>query len=100
MTMTKFAVGAAAAVAATLLATAAFAAQGEGGYTCQTWNPTKAGPAVTHCVTWTHEAAARMRAADCDPATMSDAAMRDLCMAMMSEPAGKSGKHPGGIGGR
>lgn len=100
MTMTKFAAGAAAAVAAALLATAAFAAQGEGGSTCQTWNPTKASPAVTHCFAWKHEATARMLAANCDPAAMSDQAMRDHCMGTMGEPAGKSGKHPGGIGSR
>jgi hypothetical protein len=87
MAMTKFAAGAAAAVAAALLATAAFAAQGEGGYTCQTWSPAKAGPPVTHCLTWTKVAAARMRAAPCDPATMRQGAMRAECAALMAAPA-------------
>ena len=60
------------------------AAHGAGGYLCQRWNPTKGSPPVTHCVTWTHEAAARMAAANCDPAMMSDAAMRAHCMALMA----------------
>ena len=87
MTMTKFAAGAAAAVAAALLATAAFAAQGEGGYTCQIWSPAKAGLPVTRCLTWTKVAAARMRAAPCDPAKMSQGAMRAECAALMAAPA-------------
>jgi hypothetical protein len=48
---------------------------------CQTWNPTKAGPAVTHCVTWAHRAAPRPRAANCDPSTLGGAAMRAKCAA-------------------
>ena len=39
--------------------------------------------------------------ANCDCSKMKgDAAMRDHCMATMGEPAGKSGKHPGGTGSR
>lgn len=87
MTMTKFAAGAAAAVAAIFLASAAFAAQGEGGYACQTWSPAKAGPPMTHCLTWTKVAAARMRAAPCDPGKMSQSAMRAECAALMAAPA-------------
>lgn len=86
MTMTKFA-AAAAAVTATFLASAAFAAQGEGGYACQTWSPAKAGPPVTHCLTWTKVAATRMRAAPCDPGKMSQGAMRAECAALMAAPA-------------
>jgi len=87
MTLTKFAAGAAAAVGAALLATAAFAAQGEGGYACQTWSPAKAGPPMTHCITWTKVAAARMSAAACDPGKMSQSAMRTECAALMAAPA-------------
>lgn len=87
MTMTKFAAGAAAAVAAALLATAAFAAQGEGGYVCQTFNMAKATPPSTHCVTWTKAGAARMRAANCDPSKMATAAMREKCAELMATPA-------------
>jgi hypothetical protein len=63
------------------LAIAASAAQahGVGGFICQIWNPSKAAPSVTHCVTWTREATAQMRAAPCDPAKMSVGAMRDRC---------------------
>jgi hypothetical protein len=63
------------------LAIAASAAQahGVGGFICQTWNPSKAAPAVTHCVTWTGTAAAMMRAAPCDSAKISAGAMRERC---------------------
>ncbi len=54
---------------------------------CQTANPTKGSPAVTHCVTWTHEASARLRAANCDPSTKDGAAMRAQCVAMTPRPA-------------
>jgi hypothetical protein len=87
MTLTKLTAGAAAALAAALLASAAYAAQGEGGYACQTWSPVKAGAPVTRCLTWTKIAAARMRAAPCDPATMSQSAMRAECAALMAAPA-------------
>jgi hypothetical protein len=71
---------------------AAFAAHNAGAYVCQTWNPAKTGRAVAHCVTWTREAAARMRAAGCDPATMGDAAMRVQCEAMMGGRQGRGSK--------
>jgi hypothetical protein len=49
---------------------------------CQTGNPTKVGRAVTHCVAWTHEAAARLRAANCEPSIGGGGAMRAQCLAM------------------
>ena len=52
---------------------------------CQTWNPAKTGRAVTHCVTWTRQAASRMRAAGCNPKTMTDAQMRVRCAELMAE---------------
>jgi hypothetical protein len=38
---------------------------------------------TTICAARTAEAKARLRAANCDPAVMSDQAMRDLCKALM-----------------
>ncbi len=40
---------------------------------------------VTICDGRTPQAQARLRAANCDPAMMSDSAMRAQCLAMMSE---------------
>jgi hypothetical protein len=83
--MTNFKHVAAGAVFFALAGSAAFAAHSAGEYACQTWSPAKTGRTVTHCVTWIHEAAARMRAGSCDPATMSDAVMRAQCAAMMGD---------------
>ena len=47
---------------------------------------------VTVCTGRTPEAMARLRASTCDPARMSDAAMRVQCLAMMSEPKGNASK--------
>ena len=91
MTINKLAfAGAVGALATVVGASAAFAANAA----CQTWNPSKVSPPVTHCLTWTQEAAARMRAAGCDPAMMGDANMRAQCAAMMSDHRG-GGATPG-----
>lgn len=87
MTQSKFVAGG--AILAALIASAAFAAHGAGDYVCQAWSPAKTGRTVTHCITWSREAAAQMRAAGCDPAMMSDAAMRAQCAAMMAERRGE-----------
>jgi hypothetical protein len=63
------------------VATAA-AAHGIGGFICQTSNISKGAPPMTHCVTWTKEAAKRMREAPCDPSKMSAAEMRQRCAEM------------------
>ena len=95
MTINKLAIaGAAGALVAVLGASVAFAAST---VACQTWNPAKTTAAITHCITWTRDAAVRMRAAGCDPATMGDAAMRAQCVAMMSDHRG-DGASPGVAG--
>ncbi len=45
---------------------------------------------VTVCAGGPPEAMARLRASNCDPARMSDAAMRSQCLAMISEPKAPS----------
>ena len=90
--MTNFKHVAAGAIFFALAGSVAFAAHSAAEFVCQTWNPAKTGRAVTHCVTWTREAAARMRAASCDPAMMGDAAMRAQCAAMMGDHQGQGSK--------
>jgi hypothetical protein len=90
MTINKLTTAGALIVA--LGASAALAANGAGAYVCQTWSPAKTGRAITHCVTWTREAAARMRAAGCDPAMMGDAAMSVQCAAMTGDHQGQRSK--------
>jgi hypothetical protein len=87
--------GIAGALVVALGGSVAFAAHNAGAYVCQTWNPTKVSPPVTHCVTWTREAAARMRAAPCDPATMTPAQMRERC-AELTARAERSAPPPAG----
>ena len=92
MTINKLAIaGAAGALAAVLGTSVAVAASAAA---CQAWNPSKVSPPVTHCLTWSQEAATRMRASGCDPAMMGDAAMRAQCAAMMSDHRG-GGATPG-----
>ena len=67
--------------------TALAASKADGWFTCQTWTPAKASPPMTHCVTWTKTAAARMRAAECDPAKMSTQAMREPCAELSASSA-------------
>ena len=80
---------AASAVALGLAAASAASAsaQGVGGFICQTFNMAKNVPPTTHCVTWTREAKAMMRAAPCDPAKMSTAEMRERCAELSASPA-------------
>ena len=91
--MTNFKHVAAGAAFFALAGSVAFAAHSAGEYVCQTWNPAKTGRTVTHCATWTREAAARMRAANCNPEMMTDAAMRAQCAAMMGDER-SSGQAP------
>jgi hypothetical protein len=77
MTKLDLAAGVAAALSVAFAASAALA--GEGAYVCQTTNPAKASPSVTRCLTWSHEAAARMQAEGCDPAKMAGDSMREAC---------------------
>jgi hypothetical protein len=89
--MTKRQTLSAAALAVGLILAAAPAfAKGDGGYICQTYNASKAGPPVTHCVTWTHTAGERMQA-NCDPAKMSGAAMRTECADLEAHPDAANG---------
>jgi hypothetical protein len=90
--MTIHKLSAAGALVVALAGSAAFAAHSAGAYVCQTSNPAKTARAVTHCVTWTREAAARMRAAGCDPTMMGDVAMRAQCAAMMGDHQGQGSK--------
>ena len=78
---------AASAVALGLAAASAASAHGVGGFICQTFNMAKNTPPTTHCVTWTREAKAMMRAAPCDPAKMSAAEMRERCAELSASPA-------------
>lgn len=78
---------AASAVALGLAAASAASAHGVGGFICQTFNMAKNVPPTTHCVTWTREAKAMMRAAPCDPAKMSAAEMRERCAELSASPA-------------
>jgi hypothetical protein len=81
MTHRKLIVGAAGAL--TLVASAALAHAG-GDARCVSYNPAKNAPAVIHCVGWTHEMAARLTAAGCDPRRMTPAEMRDVCADLMA----------------
>jgi hypothetical protein len=68
-----------------VLATSAAEAHGLGGFACQTASTSKNTAPMTHCTTWTREAAARMKSADCDPAAMSGDAMRQHCAEMSAK---------------
>jgi len=103
MTNYKIAVRGAAAAVFTLLASAsAFAAAhpGDGVGCLLSRNASDVHRVVTICFGRSAEARARLRAANCDPATMSDAAMRALCATMTGELPEHFGNHPGGAGGR
>lgn len=103
MTNYKIAVRGAAAAVFTLLASAsAFAAAhpGDGVRCLLSRNFSDVHRVVTICVGRSAEAQARLGAADCDPATMSDPAMRALCAAITGERPAHFGNHPGGAGGR
>lgn len=82
-TLLRLTAGAAAALLVTAVGSVAIA-KGHDGYLCQTWTPYKSGPAVTHCLTWTRQAADRMAAAGCDPAKMAGSAMRSTCAGLMA----------------
>ena len=85
MTINRLAMAGIAGVVAVLGASVAFAADSAA---CQTWNPGKIRPPITHCLSWTRDAAAHMRAVNCDPSMMGDAAMRAECLAMAHERRG------------
>ena len=78
MAGSAFALGLAAATAAS--------AHGVGSFICQTFSMAKDTPATTHCVTWTRDAKAMMRAAPCDPAKVSTAEMRQRCAELSASP--------------
>ena len=85
LTRTPLRLAAGTAVALFMTAVGSVAiAKGHDGYLCQTWTPYKSGPAVTHCLTWTRQAADRMAAAGCDPAKMSGSPMRSTCAELMA----------------
>ena len=85
----------------TLFAGSMAAAQSGDGYGCLLSRaPLNTHRVVTVCAAHTREALARLAAAGCDPASMSDAAMRAQCAAMTSGPPEHFGDHPGGAGGR
>jgi hypothetical protein len=77
---------AAAALSLTFSTSAALAASNaHNWFKCEAYAPSKASPMLTHCVTWTRDANGRMQA-HCDPAKMSDAAMRARCAEMSTHP--------------
>ena len=86
MTCNKLAAGIATALATLFVGTAVLAAQSPAsgqGYQCLlTHAPFESHRVITVCHAKTPDALARLRAAKCDPATMSDAAMRAQCEAM------------------
>ncbi|HXU99474.1 MAG TPA: hypothetical protein VG166_03140 [Caulobacteraceae bacterium] len=93
--MTKHKHIAAGALLIALAGSAAFAAHNADQFVCQTWNQAKTGRTVAHCVTWNRETGARMRAVNCNPAMISEAAMRLQCATMEGEPR-KHGPAPSG----
>ena len=85
MTNSKLAAAGVATALFTLLAGSVAMAAHSGSFVCRTWNTSKNTPPAAHCITWTHEAAARMSAANCDPSKTGEAAMRAQCAGMMGE---------------
>ena len=81
MTHRKLIAGAAGAL--TLIASASLA-HAAGDVRCETFSPAKTGRTVTHCQSWTHEMAARLKAAGCDPQHMTPAEMRAACAEHMA----------------
>ena len=75
-----------AALGLTLVASGAFAeSTADARFTCHTWTPSKTSPPMTHCVTWSREAQARLHASGCDPAKMPAEAMRARCAELSAE---------------
>jgi hypothetical protein len=85
MTNSKLAAAGVATALLTLLAGSAAMAAHSGSFVCRTWNLSKNTPPATRCITWTNDAAARLRAANCDPSKKGDAAMRAQCAGMVGE---------------
>jgi hypothetical protein len=77
MSYRKLLAGGAVALGLTLFASTV-AAHALGDFACQTFSPIKTSAPATHCVTWTREAGAQMRAA-CDPQATPLAVMRERC---------------------
>ena len=101
MTSYKLAAAGLGAAMLTLFAGSMAAAGSGDGYGCLlSREPFNVHHVVTVCTARTREAVARLNAAGCDPATMSDAAMRAQCAAMNGETPRHVGNHPGGAGGR
>lgn len=91
MTSFKTAAGGVAAALFTLFAgsIALAAPQSDDGYACLlSHSPQNAHRIVTVCTAHTAEALARLRASKCDPALLSDAAMRGQCTAEMAHHQG------------
>jgi hypothetical protein len=95
MTNSKLVAAGVATALFTLLAGSTAMAAHSGSLACRTWTLSKNTPPATRCITWTHEAAVRLRAANCDPSKLDDAAMHAQCVAMMGDistpAAGQSG---------
>lgn len=66
-----------------------------GWFVCQAWNPSKAAPAVAHCITWSRVDAERMRATSCEPARMTFAAMRPRCRELSAISGGAASTSAG-----
>ena len=94
MTSYKLAVASVGAALLTLFTGSMAAARSGDGYGCLLSRASSnVHRVVTTCTARTPAALARLTAAGCDPAMMSDAAMRAQCAAMTREP-------PAGAGGR
>lgn len=100
--MTCYKLGAGLGAAVLTLFAGSMAAAGSGdGYGCLLSRaPFNVHRVVTVCTARTPAALARLSAAGCDPATMSDAAMRAQCAAMRGETPEHFGDHPGGADSR
>jgi hypothetical protein len=72
-----------AAGALTLVASASLA-HATGDVRCESFSLAKTGRLITHCQSWTHDMAARLKAAGCDPEHMTPAAMRTVCADLMA----------------
>jgi hypothetical protein len=101
MTSYKLATAGLGAALLTLFAGSMAAARSGDGYGCLlSRTSSNVHRVVTICTAHTPAATARLAAAGCDPAVMSDAAMRAQCAAMAGEAPEHFGGHPGGAGSR
>ncbi|MDB5479860.1 MAG: hypothetical protein JWO83_913 [Caulobacteraceae bacterium] len=101
MTSYKLAAAGVGAALLTLFAGSVAAARSGDGYGCLLSRASSnVHRIVTICTARTPSALTRLAAVGCDPASMSDAAMRAQCAGMTRESPEHFGDHPGGVGSR